>query len=140
MKHLIVCALLLLSIAATAQNKDEQAIKKILANQEAAWNDGRLDKFMIGYWNNDSLLFIGKNGPNYGYDNTLKNYQKSYTDTSVMGHFTSSVISIKRLSKEYYFVTGKWFLKRTVGNISGYYTLLFHKIKGEWVIVADHSS
>ncbi len=140
MKHLIVCALLLLSIAATAQNKDEQAIKKILANQEAAWNDGRLDKFMIGYWNNDSLLFIGKNGPNYGYDNTLKNYQKSYTDTSVMGHFTSSVISIKRLSKEYYFVTGKWFLKRTVGNISGYYTLLFHKIKGEWVIIADHSS
>ena len=140
MKHLIVCALLLLSIAATAQNKDEQAIKKILANQEAAWNDVRLDKFMIGYWNNDSLLFIGKNGPNYGYDNTLKNYQKSYTDTSVMGHFTSSVISIKRLSKEYYFVTGKWFLKRTVGNISGYYTLLFHKIKGEWVIIADHSS
>jgi ketosteroid isomerase-like protein len=140
MKHLIVCALILLSIEATAQNKDEQAIKKILANQEAAWNEGRLDKFMIGYWNNDSLLFIGKNGPHYGYDNTLKNYQKSYTDTAIMGHFTSTVISLKQLSKEYYFVTGKWFLKRTLGNLSGYYTLLFQKIKGEWVIVADHSS
>lgn len=140
MKHLIVYAFILLSIAATAQKNDEQIIKKILANQDSAWNEGRLDKFMIGYWNSDSLLFIGKNGPHYGYDNTLKNYQKSYTDTSVMGHFTSMVISMKRLSKEYYFVTGKWFLKRTMGNLSGYYTLLFQKIKGEWVIVADHSS
>ncbi len=140
MKNLIVCALILLSIAATAQKNDEQIIKKILANQESAWNEGRLDKFMIGYWYSDSLLFIGKNGPHYGYDNTLKNYQKSYTDTSVMGHFTSTVLSMKRLSKEYYFVTGKWFLKRTMGNLYGYYTLLFQKIKGEWVIVADHSS
>jgi len=57
-----------------------------------------------------------------------------------MGHFTSTVLSLKRLSKEYYFVTGNWSLKRTVGDISGHYTLLFRKIKGEWVIVADHSS
>ena len=140
MKQIIIFLFLLVSINAIAQNKEEQAIRKILVNQEKAWNEGCLDQFMIGYWNSDSLLFIGKNGPHYGYQNTLKNYQKSYHDTSIMGHFTSTVISLKRLSKEYYFVTGKWYLKRTIGDISGYYTLLFRKIKGTWVIVADHSS
>jgi hypothetical protein len=57
-----------------------------------------------------------------------------------MGKFTSTIVNMKRLSSEYYFVTGKWFLKRTVGDVSGYYTLLIRKINGKWVVVADHSS
>jgi len=47
---------------------------------------------------------------------------------------------VKKLSKEYYHVTGKWFLERSIGNIGGHYTLLFRKINGRWVIVSDHSS
>jgi len=35
---------------------------------------------------------------------------------------------------------GKWALKRSAGDVSGSYTLLIRKIKGEWVIVCDHSS
>jgi hypothetical protein len=44
------------------------------------------------------------------------------------------------LSDEYYFVVGKWFLQRSIGNIGGHYNLLFRKINGKWVIIADHSS
>jgi hypothetical protein len=95
---------------------------------------------MIGYWQNDSLLFIGKNGPKYGHQTTLNNYKKGYPDTTAMGKLTSTVISLKKLSHEYYFVVGKWHLTRTIGNIEGHYTLLLQKIKGRWVIVADHSS
>lgn len=112
----------------------------MLKLQEAAWNEGNLEKFMIGYWQNDSLMFIGKSGPTYGYDKTLANYKKGYPDTAHMGKFTSTVVSLKKLSPEYYFVTGKWFLKRSVGDATGYYTLLLRKIKGKWVIVTDHSS
>ncbi len=131
---------LLFSIPIFAQNKDEQSIRAILHKQELAWNNGNLEQFMIGYWNNDSLLFIGKSGPKYGYKTTLETYKKSYPDTSYMGKFTSTILSIKQLSKEYYFVVGKWFLQRSVGNVSGHYTLLFRKIKNKWVVVADHSS
>jgi hypothetical protein len=95
---------------------------------------------MQGYWKNDSLLFIGKNGPKYGYAITLANYKKGYPDTAHMGKFTSTILSVKKLSKKYYFVVGKWYLKRSVGDVSGHYTLLIRKINGEWVIVADHSS
>lgn len=112
----------------------------MLKAQEAAWNEGNLEKFMIGYWQSDSLMFIGKSGPTYGYDKTLANYKKGYPDTAHMGKFTSTIISLKKLSPEYYFVTGKWFLKRSVGDATGYYTLLLRKIKDKWVVVADHSS
>jgi hypothetical protein len=40
----------------------------------------------------------------------------------------------------YYTVVGKWFLKRSVGDVGGHYSLLFRRIKGKWVIVLDHSS
>ena len=123
-----------------AQNKDEVAIKLMLTKQTQAWNVGDISSFMIGYWQNDSLLFIGKNGPKYGYQTTLNNYKKGYPDTTAMGKLTSTVISLKKLSHEYYFVVGKWHLTRTIGNIEGHYTLLLQKIKGKWVIVADHSS
>lgn len=140
MKQLLLIASLILSINGFAQNKDELAIKKMLAAQEKAWNDGSLDKFMVGYWQNDSLLFIGSKGPKYGYRTTLENYKKNYPDAAHMGHFTSTILSMKKLSADYYFVVGKWFLKRTVGDASGHYTLLIKKINGQWLIVADHSS
>ena len=57
-----------------------------------------------------------------------------------MGTLFFSDLILKKLSDRYYYVTGKWFLKRTVGDIGGYYTLLFRKIGGSWFIVSDHSS
>ena len=140
MKQFLLAALCFVSISAFSQNKDETAILKMLQAQEKEWNNGNLEAFMKGYWQNDSLLFIGKNGPKYGYNITLENYKKGYPDTARMGKFTSTILSMKKLSKEYYFVVGKWYLKRSVGDVIGHYTLLIRKINGEWVIIADHSS
>lgn len=123
-----------------AQNKNEKEIRSILNQQNIAWNKGNLDSFMVGYWQNDSLLFIGKSGTTFGYNKTLQNYKNGYPDATHMGIFTSNIISIKKLSNEYYFVIGKWVLTRSIGNISGYYSLLFKKIKQQWKIIVDHSS
>jgi ketosteroid isomerase-like protein len=123
-----------------SQLKEEESILKILDEQTKEWNNGNLEKFMSGYWRNDSLVFIGKSGPVYGYNNALNNYKKSYPDTASMGKLRFEVISVKKLSKAYYFVTGKWFLNKTAGNVKGIYTLLFRKINTEWKIVVDHSS
>ncbi len=130
----------LLSTGLFAQNKEEQAIRTILSNQTNAWNKGDLASFMIGYWENDSLVYVGKNGPTYGYATTLNNYQKNYPDTSHMGKLKFELLSFKPLNKDHYFVLGKFYLTRTVGNASGYFTLLFKKINGVWKVIADHSS
>ena len=123
-----------------AQSNDEAIVRKILATQNAAWNRGDVDAFMVGYWHSDSLMFIGQNGITYGWQNTLNNYKKNYPDTATMGKLNFTLITVKPLSKEYYHVVGKWHLTRTVGNASGHFTLLFRKINGEWVIIEDHSS
>ena len=123
-----------------SQNKDEAAIRQLLEKQNAAWNRGDIDTFMQGYWNNDSLKFVGKSGITYGYKKTLEGYKRGYPDTATMGKLEFTLMHVERLSPEYYQVVGKWHLKRSIGDVGGYYTLLFRKIKGTWMIVCDHTS
>ena len=123
-----------------SQDKDAESIRTILSTQVEAWNRGNIEEFMHGYWQSDSLKFIGKSGITFGYKQTLANYKKNYNDTARMGKLFFEILEVKRLSDEYYFVVGKWFLKRSVGDVGGMYTLLFRKINGKWVIVVDHSS
>lgn len=140
LRKYLLLACLLVALPAAAQRKDTDKIKAILARQSTAWNEGNIEGFMEGYWPNDSLMFIGKKGITYGWQNTLDNYRKSYPDKEAMGKLQFDVLHIKKLSARYCSVTGRWHLTRTAGNLEGYFTLLFRKIKGQWVIIADHSS
>ena len=140
MRSLLFLLLGILSFPVFGQTKDEAAVRNLLARQNAAWNRGDVDAFMVGYWENDSLMFIGKSGVTYGYKNTLANYKKNYPDTTVMGKLTFTLIQVKELSPEYFHVTGKYYLTRSIGDASGHFTLMFRKINGKWVIISDHSS
>ena len=140
MKKFLFPLIIFISHAGFAQSKDEPAIRGILNEQTAAWNQGDIEGFMNGYWKNDSLMFIGKSGITYGWTNTLNNYKKGYPDTAAMGKLSFNIISVKKLSKDYYYVIGKWYLQRSIGDLSGHYTLLFKKEHGRWLIIADHSS
>lgn len=138
-KALLLLLATILQYSCTNTN-DEPAIRSVLEKQSAAWNKGDITGYMHGYWENDSLVFIGKNGPTYGYNATLERYKKSYPDAVAMGKLQFTILQVKKLSNEYYSVIGKWALTRSMGDLSGHFTLLFRKINGEWVIVADHSS
>lgn len=138
--HLLAACCLLMAVLGHAQSREEMAIRKVMADQEAAWNRGSIDDFMTGYWKNDSLMFIGKSGITYGYDQTLANYKRGYSDADKMGKLTFTLLSVKRLSRDHYFVIGKWLLNRKAGDVGGIFTLLFRLIDGRWVIVADHTS
>lgn len=133
-------AIILFANTAISQNKDEIAITDILNKQTFAWNAGNIESFMQGYWQSDSLKFIGKSGITYGWQKTLDNYKKNYPDITAMGKLDFTILDTKRLSALYYFVVGKWHLARNTGDIGGYFTLLFKKIKKNWLIVVDHSS
>lgn len=115
-------------------------IQAVLNSQQKAWNDGKLEIYMQGYWNSDSLTFVGKRGVTRGWKNTLENYKKSYPDKAAMGKLKLDILHIKLVARDVAFVVGKWDLTRTAGNVGGHFTLLMRKIKNKWVIVADHSS
>ena len=140
MKSAFVALLVILSVSSFCQAKDEMEVRSVLAKQNAAWNRGDVDAFMVGYWENDSLMFIGKSGVTYGYKNTLANYKKNYPDTVTMGKLTFTLIQVKQLSPEFFHVTGKYYLTRTIGDASGHFTLVLKKINGIWLIISDHSS
>src|SRR5438093_1012841 len=113
------CLLLLCfsaSVSVGQYSKDEKEIRDLMTRQTQAWNDGNIDAFMNGYWESDSLLFIGKSGVTHGYHNTLANYKKSYSDTAKMGKLFFDLLQVRKLSAEYYWVMGKWFLKRSIGD------------------------
>lgn len=140
MKKFFVLILLLISLYSYSQSSDETEIRQLMDKQSAAWNRGDVESFMIGYWESDSLMFIGGSGVTYGWKNTLNNYKKNYPDTAAMGKLDFDLIVLEKLSPEYFHVVGKWHLKRSIGDLSGHFTLLFKKIKNRWVIIADHSS
>jgi ketosteroid isomerase-like protein len=140
MKRFLFVAFAFFTIQVAAQSNDETVVRKILNDQSAAWNRGDIEGFMKGYWENDSLMFIGKSGITYGWTKTLNNYKRNYPDTASMGKLAFTIISAKNLSPEYFHVIGKWRLQRSIGNLEGHFTLLFRKINGQWVIIADHSS
>ena len=77
LKKILFLLLVLFTQNAFAQSKDKQEILKLLAAQVAFWNKGDVNQFMHGYWENDSLMFVGKNGVTYGYNKTLANYKKN---------------------------------------------------------------
>jgi ketosteroid isomerase-like protein len=137
-KYLFSCLLFLVSCFCYAQ--DNQAILKVLETQRQAWNKGDLEGYMQGYWKSDSLLFVGKSGPKYGWQTTLDNYKKGYPDKAAMGQLGFDILKIQLLDKTNAFVLGGWHLKREAGDVGGYFTLWLRKFKGEWKVVADYSS
>lgn len=138
MKKLILSALLVLFLGFT-QAQDVNQIKELLNRQKQAWNRGNLVEFMQGYWKSDSLLFVGQNGPNYGWQQTLDNYRKNFPDSD-MGQLSFDIMEVKLIDRRNAFVLGGWSLKRKDDEPKGYFTLLVKKIKGKWFIVSDHSS
>lgn len=56
--------------------QEKQAIARVMHQQQIDWSNGDLDGFMQSYWKSDSLVFIGKRGPTYGWQQALDNYKK----------------------------------------------------------------
>lgn len=141
MKAIFILLFCCISFCAFAQTPtDKQAILNVLENQRAAWNKGDVESYMQGYIKSDSLLFVGKSGPTYGWQKTLDNYKRGYPDKAAMGYLTFGIKKVEFLNKDVAFVLGSWNLKREKDEPKGFFTLLLKKIKGEWKVVVDHSS
>lgn len=137
---IILLFIFLLPFSEFVNTDDETIIINKLKNQAICWNSGDIDCFMKDYWHHDSLMYIGKNGVTYGWQNTLDNYKLKYPTKKEMGHLEFELIKLESLSNDHFLMVGKWRLSREIGNIGGHFTLIWKKINNEWVIVADHSS
>ena len=118
-----------------------RAIVQVLTAQTAAWNRGDIPGFMQGYWQSDSLVFLGRKGPTYGWQPTQANYQKNYPSTAAMGQLDFSGLRVSLLAPGAAQVVGHWHLARpTAGDLQGYFLLVLRQIDGKWLVVADHTN
>lgn len=142
MKTCFIPALLCAAMAAHAQTLAEEkaAILKVLNEQQQSWNTGNLEAFMSGYWQSDSLLFTGRNGVTRGWQNVLQNYRRKYPSTREMGHLSFTVLHLEVFASHTALLVGQWKLTRENDTPGGFFTLVWRKINGQWVIIADHTS
>ena len=118
----------------------EEAIRAVLAAQQAAWNRGDIPAFLEGYWNSPELTFAGSEGIVRGYDGLLQRYRKSYPDKQTMGELDFTDLEIRPLGADSALVLGHWHLTRTSGDIGGVFSLVFRKFPPGWRIIHDHTS
>ena len=119
---------------------DSLKILSVLETQRLAWNNFDIDEFMQGYLKSDKLVFSGSSGPIYGWDFVKDRYLNTYSSNELMGYLDFEINDLFLITKKVAILLGKFNIKRDNENLSGYFTLVFKKIKGNWYIVSDHTS
>lgn len=116
---------------------DSTAILDVLTMQYEAWNMGNIDGFMTGYWNSSKLSFIGSRGVTFGWDQTKQNYKKGYPDQDAMGQLSFDIIQLRSTGPSSAHLIGQFTLFRKTDKPTGYFSLVFEKIEGNWLITSD---
>src|SRR5580704_13161935 len=86
---------------ATESSRDAAAIRKVLEQQQAAWNRQDLEAFMVGYWNSPDLTFFSGAHESKGWQAALDRYKKSYQSAGhEMGKLEFANLRIEMLGPE----------------------------------------
>ena len=117
----------------------EDNIRSILKIQSEAWNKADIDGFMKYYWNSTELTFVSKKGVSKGWQQVYDNYKKGYPNQEAMGILTFDQLVFEKMNAKAYLVTGSWHLQKEEA-VGGWFTLIFKKIKKDWLIIYDHTS
>ena len=120
--------------------QDSTAIAMVMERQEKAWNDGDINRFMEGYLKSPQIVFSGASGPYYGWEAVYERYIKTYTTKTQMGQLTFTLLSMQQWTPNFVMLEGKFELKRTIGDVSGFFSLGWLKKEGQWYMVNDHTS
>lgn len=129
-----------LARASGARDSDSEAIRAVLSAQDAAWNRGDVEAFLVGYWHSGELTFSGSSGVSRGWDGVLARYKKNYPDRAAMGQLDTSELELRFLGPDAALVLGKWHLKREKGDIDGVFSLVLERFPEGWKIIHDHTS
>jgi uncharacterized protein (TIGR02246 family) len=138
----IIAALAVSSIGQDAEDVARTAIRKMMEQQQAAWNRKDLEAFMSGYWNSPDLTFFSGAREAKGWQAALDRYKKAYQSAGhEMGRLEFTNLRIEMLCPDAAFVRGEFRLTMSDGKKpQGLFTLVLRKFPEGWKIVHDHSA
>jgi ketosteroid isomerase-like protein len=138
----VVCAMTASAPAQDYKQTESARIRKVIDEQQAAWNRGDLEGFMAAYWNSEDLTFFSGARESKGSQSALDRYKKNYQGAGhEMGKLEFANVRIEMLAPNAAFVRGEFHLTMTDGTTPhGLFTLIFRRFPEGWKIVHDHSS
>lgn len=135
-----LAVLILLGVSALRAS-DEDAIRKVLADQVEAWNRGDVRAFMTGYDRSPETTFVSDR-VTHGWDAVLRRYLARYGSPEKMGTLRFSELEVRQLGTDCAMAVGRWALTRTAeagGDVGGLFSLVFARRAAGWKIVLDHT-
>lgn len=142
MKLAWALALSITPVAAQAAGSEEAqtAIRKVVADMEAAWNRGDFRGYMAGF-ENPGVVFVSGGKIQANWQGTLDHYVRDYGGSPERRgtvHFYD--LKIQVLAPDAAMLVGHYHLERPEHPQEGINTRLFRKIGGHWVIAMNHVS
>ena len=130
------------TVCVVPEDQDPAAVRRLLAEQVAAWNRGDLEGFMRGYWKSDSLTFYSGGTVSHGWQVTLDRYRKRYqSEGHEMGTLAFDLHDVTLTARGQALVRGGWSLTLKDGAPHGLFTLWLRWFPDAgWRVVHDHSS
>ena len=128
------------ALAAAPNAAEEAAIRKVIADMEAAWNRGDFRGYMDGFLN-PGVVFVSKGRFQDGWQGTLDHYVRDYggaPDKRGKLHFFD--IRIEMLAPDAAQLISRYTLDRPQNPQDGINTRLMRKVAGRWVIALNHVS
>ncbi|MDL2403450.1 YybH family protein [Rhizobium mayense] len=123
-----------------SENTDQDAIRTVISDMQAAWNRGDFHGYMAGFANPD-VVFVSRGRIQKDWQATLDHYIADYGGSpGSQGQLTFSNIRIEMLAPDAAQLISNYNLVRSARSQTGVNTRLMRKRDGQWVIALNHVS
>jgi uncharacterized protein (TIGR02246 family) len=116
------------------------AIRKVIADMQAAWNRGDFEGYMAGFLN-PGVVFVSRGKFQDGWQGTLDHYVRDYGGApGSQGQLRFHDVQVELLSDDAAQLISRYKLTGGRRAQEGINTRLMRKVGGRWVIALNHVS
>jgi uncharacterized protein (TIGR02246 family) len=121
-------------------NAEQDAIRTVISDMQAAWNRGDFHGYMAGFANPD-VVFVSRGRIQKDWQATLDHYIADYGGSpGSQGELAFSNIRVEMLAPDAAQLISNYNLVRAAGGQTGVNTRLMRKRDDKWVIALNHVS
>ncbi|WP_174298480.1 YybH family protein [Sphingomonas bacterium] len=118
------------------------AVQAALDRSASGWNAGDLDRFMAVYEPGAETVYISGKTETRGFSGIRAVYARHFTAEAhgTQGELSVVFLDFHLIDAAHAFVVGRFRLHRAgAADVEGLTSLLFHRTRAGWRIIADHS-
>lgn len=115
----------------------EDIIKRVIAANAAAWNEGNLAAFLAGYDHSGDVRLVADGAVATGFGDVRRFYERAIDDVGAMGRLDFAALDVTMTSAEVATVVGRYVHENGQQKSAGAMTVVLKQMEGRWRIVQD---